>query len=382
MIKDKADVVIIGGGVTGCSIAYNLARKGCNDVVLLERDYLASGATGRCGAGIRQQWGTEMNCKLASKSMEVFENMNDILGVKRDIELKQRGYLIVAYSDKEMEQFDKNLQLQHSLNIPSRKITSKEAQEIVPHLKLDGIKGGTMCPTDGHANPFKVTEAYAEAAKRLGVEIYTYTEAHDIKTEKGRVVGVQTEKGFIKTDKVVNAAGGYANNIGEMVGVDIPVKPERHQILVTERVEPLQGPMVMSFSYNIYCQQTPDGSFIMGFGDPDEPESHNIKSSWQFMEEMAEKATNILPVLKNLRVVRQWAGLYNITPDAQPILDEADRVDGFFMAVGFSGHGFMIAPMTGVVIAEQILGEEPTLDLDLTIDRFEKGNLILEPSVV
>jgi sarcosine oxidase subunit beta len=382
MIKDKADLVIIGGGVTGCSIAYNLAKKGYNDIVLLERDYLASGATGRCGAGIRQQWGTEMNCKLASKSMEIFENMNDILKTKRDIELKQEGYLLLAFSKKEMDQFNKNLSLQHSLDIPSRKITPAEAEEIVPHLNLNNIEGGTFCPTDGHANPFKVTEAYAEAAERLGVDIYTYTEALDVKTEKGKIKGVKTDKGFIKTDKVVNAAGGYAKSIGKMVGVEIPVKSERHQILVTERVEPLQGPMVMSFSYNIYCQQTPDGSFIMGYGDPDEPESHNVKSSWQFMEEMAKKATNLLPVLGNLRVVRQWAGLYNVTPDAQPILDQSNKIDGFYMAVGFSGHGFMIAPMTGVVLAEMILEEEPTLDLDLTIDRFEKGNLILEPSVV
>lgn len=382
MIKDKADVVVIGGGVIGCSIAYNLAQKGCNDIILLERDYLASGATGRCGAGIRQQWGTEMNCKLASKSMDVFENINEILGVKRDIELKQEGYLLLAFSDKEIDQFEKNLKLQHSLDIPSRRVNPEEAREIVPHLNLDGIKGGTFCPTDGHANPFKVTEAYAEAAERLGVEIHTYTEALDINTENGKITGVKTDKGLIKTDKVVNAAGGYSKSIGKMAGVDIPVKPERHQILVTERVEPLQDPMVMSFSYNIYCQQTPDGSFIMGFGDPDEPESHNISSSWQFMEEMAQKATNLLPVLSNLRVVRQWAGLYNVTPDAQPILDEADSIEGFYIAAGFSGHGFMIAPMTGLVLAEMIVGEEPSLDLDLTIDRFEKGNLILEPSVV
>ena len=382
MINASANIVIIGGGVTGCSIAYNLAKKGYEDIVLLEKEYLASGATGRCGAGIRQQWGTEMNCKLASNSMEIFENMNEILGTKRDIELKQEGYLILAYSDREMEQFEKNLKLQHSMGIPSKKITVAEAKEIVPHLNTEGVVGATFCKTDGHANPFRVTEAYAEAAERLGVDIYTYTEAKDIKVKDGKIVGVETDKGFIRTNRVVNAAGGYSKEIGKMVGLDLPVKPERHQILVTERVEPLQKPMVMSFSYNIYCQQTPDGSFIMGFGDPNEPESHNIKESWQFLEEMAEKAVNLLPVLSNLRVVRQWAGLYNVTPDAQPILDKANNVDDFYIAAGFSGHGFMIAPMTGIYMSELILGEEPSIELELNLQRFDKGNLILEPSVV
>ena len=314
--------------------------------------------------------------------MEIFENMNEILEVKRDIELKQEGYLILAYSDKEMEQFEKNLELQHSLDIPSRKVSLKEAKEIVPHLNTKDAVGATFCKTDGHANPFRVTEAYAEAAERLGVDIYTYTEAKDIKVKNNKIVGVETDKGFIRTNKVVNAAGGFSKEIAKMVGLDIPVKPERHEILVTERVEPLQKPMVMSFSYNIYCQQTPDGSFIMGFGDPDEPESHNISSSWHFMEEMAEKATNLLPVLRNLRVVRQWAGLYNITPDAQPILDTAPNIDGFYIAAGFSGHGFMISPMVSIYMAEMILGEERSLELDLNLERFEKGNLILEPSVV
>ena len=382
MINASANIVIIGGGVTGCSIAYNLAKKGYEDIVLLEKEYLASGATGRCGAGIRQQWGTEMNCKLASNSMEIFENMNEILGTKRDIELKQEGYLILDYSDREMEQFEKNLKLQHSMGIPSKKITVAEAKEIVPHLNTEGVVGATFCKTDGHANPFRVTEAYAEAAERLGVDIYTYTEAKDIKVKDGKIVGVETDKGFIRTNRVVNAAGGYSKEIGKMVGLDLPVKPERHQILVTERVEPLQKPMVMSFSYNIYCQQTPDGSFIMGFGDPNEPESHNIKESWQFLEEMAEKAVNLLPVLSNLRVVRQWAGLYNVTPDAQPILDKANNVDDFYIAAGFSGHGFMIAPMTGIYMSELILGEEPSIELELNLQRFDKGNLILEPSVV
>lgn len=382
MMKSNAEIVIIGGGVIGASIAYNLADKGIKDIVVLEKNYISSGSTGSCGAGIRQQWGTEMNCLLAKKSMKIFENMNDILGTKKDIELKQGGYLLLAYSKEELNQFKENIKLQHRLDIPSKLLTVKQAKEIVPQLNTDGITGAAYCPTDGHANPFRVTDAYVEAAKRKGVKFYTYTKAEDIVTKNGKIQKVVTDKGDINTNMVVNAAGGFSKEVSKMAGIDIPTKSERHEILVTEQVNPILKPMVMSFSYNIYCQQTPDGSFIMGYGDPDEPESHNINSSWQFLEEMSKKVTNLLPFLKNLRVVRQWAGLYNITPDAQPILDESSKIDGFYMAVGFSGHGFMIAPMTGILMAEMITGEDLSLDIKLDLERFEKGRLILEPSVV
>lgn len=382
-MNETAEAVVIGGGVVGLAVAYNLARRGMDDIVLLEKSYLGSGATGRCGAGIRQQWGTEMNCKLARASMDIFENMEERLKVDQDIGLKQQGYLLLAYSEKEMAQFRKNIELQNSLDIPSREVTPEEAEDIVPHLNTEGVVGGAFCPTDGHADPFKVTDAYARAAERLGVDIRTYTPALDIELDScGEVEAVITAEDRISTGRVVNAAGGYSRQIGEMVGLNIPVKSERHEILVTERVEPVQGPMVMSFSYNIYCQQTPKGPFLMGFGDPEEPDSLNINSSWHFLEEMADKAVNLLPLLKDLRVVRQWAGLYNITPDRQPIISESKSVSGFYMALGFSGHGFMIAPMTANILADMITGETPGIELELDPGRFERGDLILEPSVV
>jgi len=381
-MKNKAEIVIIGGGVIGASIAYSLADKGMKDIVVLEKNYIASGSTGSCGAGIRQQWGTKMNCILSKKSMEIFENLNEILKVKRNIELKQGGYLLLAYSEKEFKQFKENIKLQNSIGIPSQLLTVKEAKEIVPQLNGEGIKGATYCPTDGHINPFRVNQAYVEAARRKSVQFYTYTSAQDIITQNNEIKSVVTDRGVIETNKVVNAAGGFSKEVSLMAGIDIPTKSERHQILVTEQVNPILKPMVMSFSYNIYCQQIPDGSFVMGYGDPDEQYSHNIKSSWQFLEEMAKKATYLLPFLKDIRVIRQWAGLYNITPDAQPILDASDELKGFFMAVGFSGHGFMIAPFTGVLMAEMILGEKLSMDIKLDLKRFEHDRLILEPSVV
>lgn len=382
MIK-TADVVIIGGGISGVAIAYNLAKKGVKNIVVIEKSYLASGATGRCGAGVRQQWGTEMNCRVAMESIKFFETANEELEYNRDIEFKQGGYLIVASTEKEDLQFQKNVALQRSLGMEVEYMTPKEATKIVPYLNTEGLTSATFCQKDGHLNPFLATDAYAKAAERLGVKIYTYTEVLGISTSNGKVTSVLTNAGEIFTNTVVNAAGGYSKNIAEMVNVDIPVYSERHQILVTEPVEPTQGPMVMSFSKNIYCQQTPHGSFVMGRGDNTEPRDLRITSSWNFLDEMAKTVTELLPPLGKLRVVRQWAGLYNLTPDRQPIYGAVDNVEGFYMAVGYSGHGFMFAPMTGLLMSEIILGEETSIDISsLDLGRFERNELVFEPSVV
>jgi sarcosine oxidase, subunit beta len=382
-MNNTASVVIIGGGISGCSIAYNLALKGVKDIVVIEKEYLTSGSTGRCGAGVRMQWGTEMNCRLAKYSIEFYEKANEVLEYDGDIEFKQGGYLIVASTEKEDTQFKKNIALQNSLGIPSVYLSPKEAKKIVPHMDESKIISATYCKKDGHLNPFHATQAYADAAARLGVKFMKYTTVTGIQVENGKVTGVQTDKGFISTPVVVNAAGGHSKQIGDMVGVDIPVYPERHQILVTEPVNPIQNPMFMSFSLNIYCQQTPHGSFIMGRGDANEPRDLRVTSSWHFLEEMAKNCCELLPLLKDLRVVRQWAGLYCMSPDRQPIYGRANNVEGFYMATGYSGHGFMFGPVTGVVMAETILGEKRSLPIDkLGLDRFEKGELLFEPSVV
>ncbi|HYE10664.1 MAG TPA: FAD-binding oxidoreductase [Patescibacteria group bacterium] len=382
-MNNTASVVIIGGGISGCSIAYNLAKKGVKDIVVIEKKYLTSGSTGRCGAGIRMQWGTEMNCRLAKYSTEFYENANEVLEYDGDIEFKQGGYLIVAATEKEDIQFKKNVALQNSLGIPTVYLTPKEAKEIIPHMDETKIISATFCQKDGHLNPFHATQAYADAAARLGVKFMKYTEVTGIKVENNKITGVQTDKGFIATPVVVNAAGGYSKQIGDMVGADIPVYAERHQILVTEPVNPIQNPMFMSFSLNIYCQQTPHGSFIMGRGDANEPRDLRVTSSWHFLEEMAKDCCELLPLLKDIRVVRQWAGLYCMSPDRQPIYGKVDHVEGFYLATGFSGHGFMFGPVTGVVLAETILGEKHSLPIEkLGIDRFAKGELLFEPSVV
>lgn len=382
-MKNSAEVVIIGGGISGCSTAYNLAKQGVKNIVVIEKSYICSGSTGRCGAGVRMQWGTEMNCKIAKKSIEFYEHANEILEYDKDVDFKQKGYLLVADNEKEVEQFRKNIEVQHSCGVPSKLLCLQEAKEIVPYLNIDVLKGAAFCGKDGFLNPFKTTDAFYNAAKRLGVEFYTFTEVTGIQTQKGRVVGVETTKGNISTNIVVNATNAYAKNICDMVGMDIPVYSERHQILVTEPVEPMQDPMVMSFGLNFYVQQSPEGSFIMGRGDANEPRDLRITSSWHFAEEMAKTIDMVLPPISNLRMIRQWAGLYNMTPDKQPIYDKAENVEGFYICVGYSGHGFMFGPITGIVMAEMILGLEPTIDVSmLNLNRFKTGNLLLEPSVV
>lgn len=382
-MKKAYDTVIIGGGMNGCALAFELAKRGRKDILLLERKYITSGATGRCGAGIRQQWGTVLNATLARDSTRIFEHLEEYTGYSGNCGLNQGGYLIAAYTEAEWTQFQKNLELQHSLGIPVEKLDAKGAKEIVPHLNTDGILGATFCPTDGHADPFHCAFAYARGAERMGVEIATYTEVTGLRTAGDKITGVETDKGYVEAGTVINAAGFNASKITQMVGIDVPVRPERHQILITEPVNHIQGPMVISFHYHFYCQQTPHGSFIMGIGDPAEKPGYNTKSSWKFLEDCATQVTAVLPILKNIRIVRQWAGLYDMSPDANPIIDEMKGVSGLYTVAGFSGHGFMVAPKTAIIIAQKLCGEKPDIDVDLfSAKRYDTGELLLEPAVV
>lgn len=380
----KANIVIIGGGISGVAIAYNLAKKGMKDIVVFDDNYMTGGATGRCGAGVRQQWGTKGNCILAKMSVDFFERAQEELRYHRDIEFKQEGYLIIATNEEEDQRFTKNVDLQNSVGIPSRKLTKKEALEIVPHLNEDIFVSATFCPTDGHLNPFLMTDAYYHAAKKMGVSFFYYEKVTDIIVKDHKIEKVITDKREVETSMVVNAAGGFAKEVGDMAGVDIPVYSENHEILVTEPTEKIQGPMVISFAKNIYCQQVPHGSFIMGRSDPSVAHNHEIKSTHKFLDEMAKTAVEILPPLGDLRVIRQWGGSYNCSPDRQPILGDTDQLDGFYLACGFSGHGFMFAPMTGLLLSEVILQQETTIDLtELHISRFNhKSKTEYEHSVV
>ncbi|MGI6643210.1 MAG: NAD(P)/FAD-dependent oxidoreductase [Bacillota bacterium] len=382
-MRPTADAVVIGGGVVGASTAYNLLKSGVKNVVLCEKATFANGSTGRCGAGVREQWGSEGNCRLAQAAIDILEGLQEELEYEHSLEFKQNGYLMLAYTDKEWDQFKKNVELQHGLGIRAQLLTPQGATEIVPQLNIEGLQGATFNPRDGHANPFHTTRAYLKAAERLGGDINYFTEVTDIKVEGGRVKSVITDKGEIATSVVVNAAGPWAKQVGAMAGVDLPLYTQRHQILVTEPVGFLLGPMLMSFSLGIYSQQTPHGSLVMGIGDPNEPKGYDIGHSWEFLHEMSRIMCRLLPPLKEVRVVRQWSGLYTMTPDAHPILGAVPGLDGYYQAVGFSGHGFMLAPVVGRLLTSMIKGEEPYIDVsNLDLGRFERGDLRVEPSVV
>lgn len=382
MLK-TADAVVIGGGVTGAAIAYNLGKLGMRRVVLCEKDTFCSGSTGRCGAGVREQWGQEGNCRLAQASLDIFEHLQEELAYDYDIEFKQKGYLMLAHTEKEWNQFQKNVKLQNSLGIRSKLLTPGEAGKVVPSLNTEGMLGATYNRRDGHANPFHTTRAYLLAAGRMGADICYFTEVTGIDVADGRVRGVTTSRGDVEAPIVINAAGPWAGPIGAMAGVSLPLFTQRHQILVTEPVGWLLDPMLMSFSIGIYCQQTPHGSLIMGIGDPKEPKGYDTGHSWDFLHEMASIITRLLPVLRLVRVVRQWSGLYTVTPDAHPILGSLPGLDGYYQAVGFSGHGFMLAPMVGQLIAEMATGNPLSMDISrLDLGRFARGELMVEPSVV
>lgn len=384
MTMTKANIVIIGAGISGLSTAYNLAKKGMKQIVVIDKLYLNAGSTGRCGAGVRQQWGTRLNCILAKKSIEFFSHAKETLEYDKDIEFKQEGYLILSTSEAEDKVFDENVRLQQSLGIPSQRLSREDALKIVPHLNQASFTSASFCKTDGHLNPFLMSEAYYLAAKRLGVEFHFFEEVKSIDVVDHQIHRVVTDKETYLTHRVVNAAGGYAREIGLLAGIDIPVYSENHEILVTEPTRRIQGPMVMSFSKNIYCQQVPHGSFLMGRGNPEATHDHDISSTWQFLDEMAKTVSEILPEVAKLRVIRTWGGSYNISPDHQPIISDTEDLPGFYMACGYSGHGFMFAPITGELLSQMIMNESiDAYAKALHLNRFKENTLTdFESSVV
>ncbi|MFA6656391.1 NAD(P)/FAD-dependent oxidoreductase [Mesotoga sp.] len=372
-VKNRYRVVIIGGGVIGTAIAFFLAKSGIRNVAVLEKDYLSSGSTGRCGGGIRQQWSERMNVRLAIRSVEHFKRFESEVGF--EIEYNQGGYLLLAYTDEEVLSFNKNTSMQQEEGLDVVLLSRDETSRIFPFINLTNVKAAAYCPSDGHANPHLTTFAYARAAQRMGVDILTHTSAERILTENGRIAGVLTDRGEIEAEVVVNAAGGYSHEVGRMAGIDLPTESYKHQIFVTEPLEHFMDPLVISFEKNFYIRQTESGNFIMGQGDKAELPGHDITPTWRFLRELTGKMQEFFPFLSDVRILRHWAGLYNMSPDALPIIDRSREIENFYCAVGFSGHGFMLAPAVGEAVAEWIVyGEPKTVDIsNLTLNRFEQG---------
>jgi len=378
-MEKTADVVIIGGGIVGLSIAYYLALKKAGRVVLYEKGQLGEGSTSRCVGGIRTQFSTEINIRFSLESLKTFEEFKEEFGVAP--EFRRIGYLFLATTERETEVFKENIKLQKKFGVPVEYLSSEEIGSRWSYLRVDDVLGGTFCAWDGVAGPNEILSGFASGAKRAGVRIHEGMEVIGISTEKGRTRSVKTRTEEVSTPVVVNAGGPYAASIGEMIGVKIPVKPLRRQIFITAPFHLTDHPIPLTIDFNRgwYFRQEGDGYLLSGPLDA-EP-SFNLNTEYEAMVEASENAVSRVPSLEKARIARGWAGLYEISPDHHAILGGVPGVEGFIVANGFSGHGFQHSPAVGKVISELIVdGKALTIDISsLSIERFEKGELMLEP---
>ncbi len=384
MLPKTADIVIIGGGCMGASTAYYLAERGAR-VVLLEREkFLAMGSTGRNAGGVRYQFSTEVNIRLSMVSLDVIARFEEIFGVSADYH--PIGYLFLLTTQREVEVFKANVVLQNRVGVhDAHFLEPNEIAQLVPLVNLDGVIGGTFCPRDGLADPNSVTQGFAKSARSRGAQIETETTVTGIKLDSGHVSAVETNRGEISTRIVVNCAGPWAAQIGAMVGLDIPIVPLRRQFFTTDALPqiPRNHPMTIEFANSMYFH--PEGvGLLVGMSNPDEKPGDTYAIDEEFHLKMLERALYRLPLLEDARVASQIAGLYEVTPDAHPILAQARAVPGFYIAAGFSGHGFQHSPATGKVMSELILdGRAKTIDISLLdLERFAEGRLIHEANVV
>jgi sarcosine oxidase subunit beta len=377
-VAETADILVIGAGIVGCSLAYHLALQGGAGVAVIDKDLICSGSTGRSAGGVRQQFATDLNVRLSLESIRMFERMPEELGV--DPGFRRVGYLFLASTETELALFRKNVALQQRLGVPVQMVGTDDIRRLVPFVQLDGILGGTYCPTDGYAAPYEVTMGYAAAARRRGVAIHEQRPATAVLRWSGRVAGVETTSGPIHARVVVNAAGAFAGQIGEMAGVEVPVRPFRRQLFTTLPVPEFtpEPPLTIDYHRNWYFRGELGGCLFSG--PKDEESTFNTNVDWEHLAESVEQAVVRLPLLAEAEIHRGWAGLYEISPDNNPILGPVPELEGFYVAGGHSGHGFQHGPIVGKLMAELILTGRTTIDIGaLGIERFRTGKAVLEP---
>ncbi|MEV0171474.1 FAD-binding oxidoreductase [Streptomyces sp. NPDC050803] len=366
----KASVVVIGGGVMGTSIACHLARAGVHDVVLVERDELASGSTSKAAGGVRAQFSDELNIRLGARSLEAFDRFEADTG--QDIGLHKVGYLFLLSTPEEVASFEAGVRLQNSLGVPSRMLDPDEARELSPLITTDGLLAAAFSPDDGHCTPESVVHGYASAARRHGATILRHTKVTGIDLNGDTITGVTTTKGRIATDTVICAAGAWSRAVGAMAGVDLPVEPLRRQIAVTEPVAALPPdlPMTIDFSSTLYFHTEGPG-LLVGMSDPDERPGFDTATHDRWIPRLYEAMERRAPALLDLRRTGGWAGLYEVTPDHNALIGEATSPSRFLYATGFSGHGFLQGPAVGEVVRDLYLGRVPFVDVSpLSAGRF------------
>jgi glycine/D-amino acid oxidase-like deaminating enzyme len=379
---ESADVVIVGGGISGCALAYQLAKRKV-DVVLLERETLGSQSTGKCAGGVRQQFSTEDNVRVMRLSVKLLESFEQETGHPADF--RQIGYLFVFTQPQQVEDFRHNMDMWHRVGLTeARWVDPAEAAKMVPVLNVEDVLGCTFCPTDGIASPNDVTFGYAAAARRLGARLREGVEVTGIDIAAGRVQGVRTSAGDIATRLVINCAGPWAASIGRMAGLEIPVLPYRRHIAVTGTFAavPRSTPMTVDFHTSLYFHPEGDG-VLMGMSDRAEPPAFVTDVNWEFLEKMFEQAARRAPALAGAGVKTAWAGLYESTPDHQAILGPIAEVEGFWCAAGFSGHGFMQAPAAALLLTQLLLDKKSEIDISsFAFARFARGSLVTERNII
>ncbi len=385
MLPKIADIVIIGGGCMGTSTAYYLAQRGAKNVVLLERErFLGMGSTGRNAGGVRYQFSTEVNIRLSIFSLEVISHFEELFGMSAAY--NPIGYMFLLTTPAEVATFKANVALQNRVGVPwVRYLEPKEIAEIAPLVNLENVIGGTLCTRDGLADPNTITQGFAKSASQLGAKVETETTVTAIKTDHGRVSAVVTNRGEIATHAVVNCAGPWAAQIGKMVKLDIPIAPVRRQFFTTDALAGLPRDHVFTIEFGTSLYFHPEGpGLLVGMSNADEKPGDTCAIDEEFHLKMLERALYRFPLLEHARVAKQMAGLYEVTPDDEPIIGQARALPGLYIAAGFSGHGFQHSPATGKVMSELILdGAAKTVDISmLDLERFEENRLIQEVNVV
>jgi len=378
-MEKTADVVIIGGGIVGLSIAYYLALKRAGRIVLFEKGQLGEGSTGRCVGGIRTQFSTEINIRFSLESLKTFEQFEEEFGINP--EFKKIGYLFLATTEQEIGVFRENITLQRKFNIPVEFLSPEEIRSRWPYLRTEDVLGGTFCPKDGYAGSSEILSGFVNGAKRAGVKIYEGMEIVGISLAKGRIRSVRTKGEEIFAPVVVNAGGPHAASIGGMAGINIPVKPLRRQIFITASFHLTDSPIPLTIDFHRGWYFRQEGNGLLLSGPLDLEPSFNLNTEYEAMAETSENAMFRVPALEKARIARGWAGLYEISPDRHAILGKVPAAPGLILANGFSGHGFQHSPAVGKVISELITdGVARTIDISsLSIERIEKGKLVLEP---
>lgn len=385
-MRDRAEVVVIGAGIMGLAIAYHLARQGVRDITVVDKSYLCGGASGRNGGGIRAQWSSEANVRLMQESIRMCRDFASEF--KINVWLRQGGYLFLARTEDRRRSLEESCKLQNQCGLSTRMLTAREAQKIVPELATDGIVAATYNPDDGVVFPWPFVWGFAQAAEKLGVEISTFTEVTGFSSHGTTIeaVHVRTEDGqnhTIRTNKVVNAAGAWSPQIARMLGVELPNKPHRHEICSTEPLKPWLKPLVADLTNGLYFSQSTRGEIVGGIGQEHVPEGIDQQSSYAFLGHYAKALVETCPLLGEVKVLRQWSGCYDLTPDANPIVGGVDEVEHFYQASGFMGHGFMMAPVMGKMIAEHIIkGTHVPMFERWNLRRFKEGRLLSEAMII